>query len=61
MKRHLPEGYNIRPIVETVHSIIKRKVDIVYVKDLRFMNERTVFIAFSSPNWGFGTWSFFVK
>ncbi len=25
MKRHLPEEYNRRPIVETVHSVIKRK------------------------------------
>ncbi len=25
MKRHLPEEYNRRPIVETVHSVIKKK------------------------------------
>ncbi len=25
IKRHLPEEYNRRPIVETVHSVIKRK------------------------------------
>ncbi len=25
MKRHLPEEYNRRSIVETVHSVIKRK------------------------------------
>jgi len=25
MKRHLPEEYNRRPIVETVHSAIKRE------------------------------------